>query len=137
MKDRQLMAFRTYFLLGLTIAFISLFMEWYVFQGIDSTKTIVIDWSYHLLFDWYSPSKLTTELNGWYKPENASVPLPLVMFFIGVLMIASYGALFYSPEPRHYRGGKTCRHRHTRRQSPCGHQEHPQDLDGDQGRSGH
>ena len=98
MKDRQLIAYRTYFLLGLTIAFVSLFMEWYVFQGVDSTKVIVIDWSYHLLLDWYSPSKLTTELNSCYKPQNASVPLPLVIFFIGVLIIASFGALFYSPE---------------------------------------
>ena len=98
MKDRQLVVFRTYFLLGLTIAFVSLFMDWYVFQGIDNTNAMVIDWSYHLLFNWYSPSKLTTELNDWYKPENATVPLPLIIFFIGLLMIASFGALFHSPE---------------------------------------
>jgi hypothetical protein len=97
-KDRQLSVLRIYFLLGLLLAFISLFTEWYLLQCIDNTQAIVVDWSYHLLFDWSSPSKLSTELNNWYRPENASMPLPLVLFFIGVLILASFGALFYGPE---------------------------------------
>ena len=98
MSDRHIRTFRLYFVVGLVISFISLFLDWYLLQGVDSSGAVLIDWSYNLVINWYSPSQLNTELNNWYRPVNASVPLPLVLFFIGLLVVAAFGALAFPPE---------------------------------------
>jgi len=98
MKSQQVVSLRIYFLIGITLAFISLFLEWYVFQGVDCLNSVVVDWSYHIFFDWYSPLHIDTELNNWYKPINSSVPIPLTLFFILLLILSSFGALFYCTE---------------------------------------
>jgi hypothetical protein len=98
MTSRQIKTLKIYFLIGTVLAFISLFIEWYIFQAVDSSNAVLVDWSYHLFFDWYSPSHLDTELNYWYKPINSSIPLALIIFFIVLLIISSFGALFHSSE---------------------------------------
>jgi hypothetical protein len=98
MTGPQLGSIRIYFLIGIALAYISLFMDWYLFQGIDSSSAVIVDWSYHLFYDWYSPARLDTELNNWYKPTDASIPLPLIIFFVILLAIASFGAVFHSSE---------------------------------------
>ncbi len=98
MTNQTFRSIRIYYLIGVAFAFISIFMDWYIFQGIDSSNTVLVDWSYSLLSDWYSPVRLDTELNDWYKPINASIPFPLSAFFIIMLIIASFGAVFYSSE---------------------------------------
>lgn len=98
MTSHQPGSIRVCFLMGIALAFISLFMDWYVFQGIDSSNAVLVDWSYNLFYDWYSPSRLDTELNTWYKPINATIPIPLMIFFILMLIISSFGAVFHSSE---------------------------------------
>ena len=47
--------FRKLFIIGLVLAVISLFLDWYVFQAFNIEGEQIVYWSYSPLFDWYSP----------------------------------------------------------------------------------
>ena len=91
--------YKIIFLIGLVLGFISVFLDWYNFQGvkIDSGE-VVVNWAYNLLFDWSTALTQGGFVNEVYEPKNASVPVAIVIAFIAVIFLSAYLALFLDAE---------------------------------------
>jgi hypothetical protein len=90
--------YRIVFLIGLLLGFVSVFLDWYYFQGVNDSGEAVVNWVYNIFFDWSTVLPQGDFLNDSYEPKNASIPVPIVIVFLAVIFLSAYLALFLDAE---------------------------------------
>ncbi len=85
--------FKILFLVGATVLFVSLCVEWYIFQMFEN-GILTVSWSYNIFFEWSTefPSGITVNEN--FRPENLEISPILNFLFIGVLFFTLYTIFF-------------------------------------------
>jgi len=100
MKFSVRFGFRIVFLIGLSITFISMFLDWYSFIAYDDQNNLIVSWTYHLFLDWQSFFSSTAIFNEGYKPRNSSIPILINVILILLLVITAYSVLFEDVEKK-------------------------------------
>ena len=90
--------YKIIFVVGLVLGFASLFLDWYYLQGISESGDTVVYWIYNALFDWSTPFSKGALFNEIYQPENATMPIAIVIVFIIILFLSAYSVLFHDVE---------------------------------------
>jgi len=91
MRKKATYIFRTLSLVGLILAFFSVFLEWYSFQVYDFNNHIIASWSYYLFSEWQTPFSTTSAFNEAMKPSTAiTIPLILNIVFIAAIIASGY-----------------------------------------------
>lgn len=85
--------FRGLFIIGLLLAAISLFLDWYILQVFDMNDHLLIYWSYTPLFDWYSAFESESIYNDLYRPENSPIPFIFNIIYLISLTISFFGVI--------------------------------------------
>lgn len=93
MKASLPICFKIVFLAGITLLFVSLFVDWYLFQVFDN-GILVASWEYNILFEWTTkfPSGIT--VNESHRPGNLNIPLAVHFLFIGLIIFTVYTVFF-------------------------------------------
>ena len=86
------------FIIGLLLGFVSVFLDWYYFQGVNDSDDVIIYWVYNALFDWSSAFSQGAVINDFYEPINASLPVAVVIAFLVVIFLSAYSTLFLGSE---------------------------------------
>lgn len=86
-------SFRRLFIIGLVLAAISLFLDWYTFQAFDQYGNLIVFWSYIPLFEWHSVFDAGSIFNGSYQPFS-TVPYLVHILYLISLIISLFGVLF-------------------------------------------
>ena len=86
------------FVVGLVTGFASVFLDWYYLQGISESGETVVYWIYNVLFDWSTPFSNGALFNEFYQPENATMPIAIVIVYIIMLFLSAYSVLFHDVE---------------------------------------
>ena len=86
------------FVVGLLTGFASVFLDWYYLQGISESGETVVYWIYNVLFDWSTPFSEGALFNEFYRPENATMPIAIVIVYIITLFLSAYSVLFHDVE---------------------------------------
>ena len=89
MKDLKLI-FRISFIIGLTVLFISLFLDWYIIQIYNSSNNLIAEWNYNPITEW------NTEISNekFKSPKNILIPFAINLLFIISIAFSGYIALF-------------------------------------------
>ena len=90
--------YKALFIFGLLLGFVSIFLDWYYLEGISNSGETVVYWIYNALFDWSTPFSAGALFNERYQPQNATMPVAIVIAFVVVLFISAYSALFHDVE---------------------------------------
>jgi hypothetical protein len=75
-------------LTGVILLFVSLFLEWYSFQVVDTNSELIASWSYNLFFDWTTDFPGGVVVNEEYRPDNLGVPFLVNILFITILILS-------------------------------------------------
>jgi hypothetical protein len=90
--------YKIVFIIGLLLGFASVFLDWYYFQGVNSSGEMVIYWVYNVLFDWSTIFSQGAVINEFYEPKNAFLPVAIVIAFLIVICLSAYSVLFLNVE---------------------------------------
>ncbi len=91
--------YKIIFLIGLIFSFASVFLDWYYIQGVlNSSGEPIMSWIYNTLFGWSTPFTEGNLFNESYKPQNATMPVVIVMIFIVAIFLSAYSTLFHDAE---------------------------------------
>ena len=90
--------YKIVFIVGLLLGFVSVFLDWYYFQGVNDSGKLVIYWVYNALFDWSTTFSQGALINDFYEPKNASLPVGIVIAFLIVIFLSAYSVLFVDAE---------------------------------------
>ena len=85
MKVSLPVCFKIVFLAGITLLFVSLFVDWYMFQVFES-DILVASWEYNILFEWATKFPPGITVNESYRPGNLNIPLVIHFLFVGVII---------------------------------------------------
>lgn len=85
--------FKIIFLAGITLLFVSLFVEWYTFQVFEN-GILSVSWNYNILFEWSTEFPPGITINDNLRPENLDISPALHFFFIVVLFFSLYIIFF-------------------------------------------
>ncbi len=92
MKVSLPICFKIVFLAGITLLFVTLFVDWYTFQVFDD-DILVASWDYNLFFEWTTEFPSGIIVNESYRPGNLNLPLALHFLFVGVTIFTVYTVL--------------------------------------------
>ena len=91
--------YKIIFLIGLIFSFASVFLDWYYIQGVlDNGGEPIMSWIYNALFGWSTPFTEGNLFNESYKPQNATMPVVIVMVLIALVFLSAYSTLFHDIE---------------------------------------
>jgi len=90
--------YKIIFIIGLLLGFVSVFLDWYYFQGVNDSGEVVMYWIYSALFDWSTALSQGAVINELYEPKNASIPIAIVIAFLVVIFLSAYSTLFLDME---------------------------------------
>ena len=91
--------YKIIFLIGLIFSFASVFLDWYYIQGVlNSSGEPIMSWIYNALFGWSTPFTEGNLFNESYKPQNATMPVVIVMVLIVAIFLSAYSTLFHDVE---------------------------------------
>ena len=91
--------YKILFIIGLILAFASVFLDWYYLEGISEVSgETVVYWIYNALFDWSTPFSKGALFNEVYQPKNATMPIAIVITFIITVFLSTYSVLFHDVE---------------------------------------
>jgi len=90
--------YKIIFVIGLLLGFASVFLDWYYFQGTNSSGETVIYWVYNALFDWSTAFSQGAVINEFYEPKNASLPIAIVIAYLVAIFLSAYSVLFLDAE---------------------------------------
>ena len=90
--------YKIIFLIGLIFSFASVFLDWYYFQGVLDSGVTIMSWVYNALFGWSTPFTEGNMFNEAYKPQNATMPVAIVIVLIVAVFLSAYSNLFYDVE---------------------------------------
>ncbi len=85
--------FKIIFLAGVTILFVSLFVDWYTFQVFES-GILTVSWNYNILFEWSTEFPPGITINDNFRPQNLGISPVLNFLFIAVLLVSLYTIFF-------------------------------------------
>jgi hypothetical protein len=85
--------FKTLFLAGITLLFVSLFVDWYLFQVFEN-DILVASWNYNILFEWSTEFPRGISINENNRPDNLAVSPILSFLFLGVAVFTIYTIFF-------------------------------------------
>lgn len=85
--------FQALFGVGLCMAIVSMFFEWYTLHADSSEGEQVVFWEFQLFFGWITSFAPDAWFNTAYQPQNIPVPLVLNVLYIGLVMLSLYGGL--------------------------------------------
>ena len=94
MKSNIKQSFRALFIIGLALAGIALFLDWYTFQAFDHYGNLIGYWSYIPLFDWHSVFDTGSIFNDSYRPPDNMVPIAIHIMYLSSLALSLFGVLF-------------------------------------------
>lgn len=98
MKLDIYMKFRIICQFGLCLLFISLFLEWYVFQAFDSNNKLIAYWAYNPIFGWSTIFSEDSAINFLLKPSAIQIPIIITGIYILTLILSTYSLLFKDVE---------------------------------------
>jgi hypothetical protein len=90
--------FKLAYQLGIVLLFLSLFLEWYVFQVYDARNRLIAHWSFNPLTGWTTIFSDHSAMNTLLKPEVVSMSAILPVLFIIMLILSAYSVLFKEVE---------------------------------------
>ena len=91
--------YKIIFLIGLIFSFASVFLDWYYLQGVLNTSgEPIMSWIYNALLGWSTPFGEENAFNDSYEPQNATMPVALVIVFIVAIFLSAYSTLFHDVE---------------------------------------
>ena len=89
---------RPFFIIGLLITFISLFLEWFSIDVFNETGQKLLESNYLITNGWFNIIYLESSLLDQYVPQNDTL-IPMMSFIQIVLLLGSiFLALFKNPE---------------------------------------
>ena len=89
--------FRILYVLGLLFAFVSFFLEWYIYQ-VYSHNSLKSYWSYNPLTGWTTLFSENSTFNYTLKPNTFQIPISLTILYIIILVISAYTVIFRDVE---------------------------------------
>jgi len=98
MSDNTRKHFRTLFALGLLLSFVSLFLEWYIYQVYDSHHSLKSYWSYNPITGWSTVFSESSTVNNTLKPHTFNIPITLTILYIIMLAVSAYTVIFRDVE---------------------------------------
>ena len=93
MKGSLPFYFKVVYLAGVTVLFVSLFVNWYTFQMFEN-GILTVSWSYNILFEWSTDLPPGISINENLRPGDIAVPSVLNFLFIGILLFTLYIIFF-------------------------------------------
>ena len=93
MKGSLPFYFKVVYLAGVTVLFVSLFVNWYTFQMFEN-GILTVSWNYNIMLEWSTDLPPGITINENFKPENLAVPPVLNFLFIGILLFTLYIIFF-------------------------------------------
>jgi len=93
MKGSLPFYFKVVFLAGVTMLFVSLFVNWYTFQLFEN-GILTVSWNYNIVFEWSTDLPPGITVNENFRPENLAIPPILNFLFIGILLFTLYIIFF-------------------------------------------
>ncbi|MFX1377899.1 MAG: hypothetical protein ACFFA4_02300 [Promethearchaeota archaeon] len=90
--------FRIIYLIGLTLLFFSLFLEWYSYQIYNFDSELLVSWSYYFFYGWATPFTEASPLNEGMKPVNATIPFVINALLLIALLTSGYIVIFKNVE---------------------------------------
>jgi hypothetical protein len=90
--------FKFAYQVGIVLLFISLFLEWYVFQVYDSRNRLIAYWSFNPLTGWTTIFSKSSPMNTLLKPETVSMSVIMTALFVIILMLSAYCVFFKEVE---------------------------------------
>jgi hypothetical protein len=86
--------FRILYGVGLILSFVSLFIEWYIYEVYDSNNHLKSYWSYNPITGWTTVFSEKSTVNNALKPNTFHMPIMMTIIYIFVLAISAYTVLF-------------------------------------------
>jgi len=93
MKGSLPFYFKVVYLAGVTVLFVSLFVNWYTFQMFEN-GILTVSWNYNIMLEWSTDLPPGITINENFRPENLAVPPVLNFLFIGILLFTLYIIFF-------------------------------------------
>lgn len=90
--------YKIIFLVGLILGFASVFLDWYYLQGVLDSGATIMSWVYNALFGWSTPFGDGNLFNESYRPQNATMPVVIVLILIVAVFFSAYSTLFHDVE---------------------------------------
>jgi len=90
--------YKVIFLFGLILGFASVFLDWYYLQGVLDSGETIMSWVYNTLFGWSTPFTKGNIFNESYTPQNATMPVVIVLVLIIAIFLSAYSTLFHDVE---------------------------------------
>jgi len=90
--------YKVIFLFGLILGFASVFLDWYYLQGVLDSGETIMSWVYNALFGWSTPFTKGNIFNESYTPQNATMPVVIVLVLIIAIFLSAYSTLFHDVE---------------------------------------
>ncbi len=75
-----------------------MFLDWYYLQGVLDSGETIMSWVYNALFGWRTPFTRGIVLNPLYTPQNATMPVVIVLVLIIAIFLSAYSTLFHDIE---------------------------------------
>lgn len=85
------------FIIGIIIAGVFLFFDWYIFQAFDENGNLVVYWSYNPIFSWYTIFASGSIFNEIYTPTAEALPFIIVICFLISLAFTLIGLVYRTP----------------------------------------
>ena len=98
MKFDIYMKFRIIYQIGLVLLFVSLFLEWYIFQVYDSSGRLIAYWAYNPIIGWSTIFSEDSTTNYLFKPNTIQIPIIIIIIYILILILSTYSLLFKNVE---------------------------------------
>ena len=100
MSDKTCKHFRILYVLGLLLSFVSLFLEWYIYQVYDSHHSLKSYWSYNPITGWSTVFSKNSTVNNALKPHTFHIPITVTVLYFIMLVVSAYTVIFqYSIGP--------------------------------------
>jgi len=90
--------YKVIFLIGLVLCFASVFLDWYYLEGVLDNGATIMSWIYNSLFGWSTPFTEGNVFNESYEPQNATMPIVVVIVFTIAVFLSFYSTLFHDVE---------------------------------------
>ena len=95
MKINLKKLFRSSFIIGLLLLFLSMWLDWYYVQVINDENKLMAMWSYNPLTEWHS---ISNNNNSIKKPPDLLIPFIINVIFIVTIIVSAYIVLFNDVE---------------------------------------
>ena len=86
--------FKITFFIGIAFSFLSLFVDYYNYQGFNRAGELVLSWNLNLFFSWTTQLNDNTGYNEVLRPPELGIPIEIHIIFIVLLVCSVFVILF-------------------------------------------